>query len=60
MSYHYEKFQNLKVLYQYQKFENNNYAVELENIYKTFNKISIDYGILENANNIYVVKSTFT
>jgi mannose-1-phosphate guanylyltransferase len=55
MNYHYSKFQQIKQFYQTE-----NYTSELENLYKTFNKISIDYGILENAANIYVVKSTFT
>ena len=28
-------------------------------LYKTLNKISIDYGILENASNVYVLEGTF-
>ena len=54
LKYHYDKFQYIKTLINTEK-----YWPELENLYKTFNNISIDYGILEKADNIYVVKSTF-
>ena len=55
LNYNYEKIRNIKEL-----FGSEQYFEELENTYKTFNKISIDYGILENANNIYVVKGSFS
>ena len=55
LNYHYEKLQNIKNIYGTEE-----YTAELIDIYKTFNKISIDYGILENAENIYVVKASFS
>jgi mannose-1-phosphate guanylyltransferase len=54
MNYHYEQFRNLQKYIGTPEFEG-----ILDRLYKTFNKISIDYGILENADNIYVIKSTF-
>jgi mannose-1-phosphate guanylyltransferase len=54
LHYHYEKFQDIK-----KSFGAADYLDELENLYKTFNRVSIDYGILENAENIYVVKGSF-
>ena len=54
LSYHYEKFQKIKKI-----FNTEQYLDELENLYQTFNKVSIDYGILENAENVYVVKTSF-
>lgn len=55
LNYYYEKLQSVKNI-----FGTAEYCDELLNIYKTFNKISIDYGILENAENIYVVKASFS
>jgi mannose-1-phosphate guanylyltransferase len=55
LNYHYEKFQMVKKI-----FGQEDYLTELENLYMTFNKVSIDYGILENAENIYVMKSSFS
>ena len=55
LNYHYEKLQSIKNV-----LGTEEYFDELLNIYKTFNKISIDYGILENAENIYVVKASFS
>ena len=54
LSYYYEKFQEIKKI-----FHKNHYYLELENLYQTFNKISIDNGILENAENVYVAKASF-
>ena len=55
LNYHYEQFRHLQNFIGTEIFEE-----ELDKMYKTFNKVSIDYGVLENAENVFVVKSTFT
>jgi len=55
LNYHYEQFRHLQSF-----IGTDNFAEELERLYKTLNKVSIDYGILENAPNVFVVKSTFS
>ncbi|MDR0927728.1 MAG: hypothetical protein LBO69_08190 [Ignavibacteria bacterium] len=55
LNYHYEQFRYLQ-----QMIGSTIYKEELLRLYKTFNKISLDYGILENAENVYVVKADFT
>jgi len=54
LNYHYEQFNYLQDF-----LEKPEYEEELNKLYMTFNKISLDYGILEHADNVYVVKSTF-
>ncbi len=54
LNYHFEQFNALKNFIDTDEFDE-----ELRKLYKTFNRISLDYGILENADNVYVVKSTF-
>jgi len=54
LNYYYEKLQSVKKIR-----GTENFYTELENSYKIFNKVSIDYGILEHSENIYVVKSDF-
>ena len=54
LNYHYEQFNNIKKYINKPEFN-----IELEKLYKTLNKISIDYGILENAENVFVLEGTF-
>ena len=55
LNYHYEQFNYLQHFIGTPEYEE-----ELNKLYMTFNRISLDYGILEHADNVYVVKSTFT
>ena len=41
------------------KFFNPNFETELEDTYKKINGISIDYGIMEKANDVLVIKGDF-
>lgn len=54
LNYHFKQFNSLKKYRDKKNFEE-----KATNIYKTLNKMSIDYGILENADNVYVLKATF-
>ena len=56
LNYHYEQFSSLR---KYIKEDKSIFDEELLKLYKTLNKISIDYGILENASNVYVLEGTF-
>ncbi len=49
-----EQFETLK-----QYIGKDTFSEELEKIYKMLNPISMDYGILEKADNVLVVKSSF-
>ncbi len=50
-----EQFEHLKNFIGTENFDH-----ELEKLYKMFNPISMDYGILEKADNVLVIKSSFT
>ena len=54
LNYYYEQF---KILTQY--LNTPEYEEKLTKLYKTLNKVSLDYGILEDAENVYMLKSTF-
>ncbi|MPM77787.1 Alginate biosynthesis protein AlgA [bioreactor metagenome] len=55
LNYHYEQFRSIQKFIGTKEFNE-----EVTRLYKTFNKISVDYGILESAENVFVVKSTFS
>ncbi len=52
---HYYLFSRLSLEMEEAEFER-----ELNNVYKTINRISLDFGILEKAPNVYCVKSSFS
>ncbi len=54
LNYHFEQFNSLK-----KHIGKPDFKEKAQKIYKTLNKISIDYGILENADNVYVLKAMF-
>jgi mannose-1-phosphate guanylyltransferase len=49
-----EKFKNLDKI-----FGSENYVSELGMMYKQINSISLDYGIMEKADNVYCINSSF-
>lgn len=55
LPFHADQFDNLRF-----HLGKVSYWEELEKLYKTINPISMDYGILEKADNVFVVKSNFT
>ncbi len=55
LPFYFEQFMNLRNFVSQEKFNE-----ELERIYKMLNPISIDYGILEKADNVYVVQASFS
>ena len=54
LPYYYEQFEKLK-----EHLNKDTYDEELDKIYMKINPISLDYGILEKAENVLVVRSSF-
>lgn len=54
LPYHYEQFIGLK-----NHIGSDEYKDELERLYKMINPISMDYGILEKSDKVFVVKASF-
>lgn len=54
LNYYFEQFKSLS-----ECSHTSEYSDKLIKLYKTLNKISLDYGILENAENVYMLKATF-
>jgi len=54
LPYYYEQFEKLK-----NHLNKDTYDDELDKIYMKINPISLDYGILEKADNVLVVRSSF-